>query len=55
MQTLNDIPLFADMDERLAERYARNCFWKDYDPHELIIDTDDESQDVRFIISGARA
>ncbi|GIL01451.1 MAG: catabolite gene activator [Alphaproteobacteria bacterium] len=52
MQTLSNIPLFSDLPQELSERYARSCFWKDYDPHELIIDVEDETTDVRFVISG---
>ncbi len=53
MQTLNLIPLFKEMDEKLAERYARSCFWKDYDEFELVIDVEDETTDVRFVLSGS--
>lgn len=53
MQSLNVIPLFSEMDSALAERYARSCIWKDYDEFELIIDVEDESTDVRFILSGS--
>ncbi len=52
MQTLANIPLFADLPKDISERYARSCFWKDFNPNELVIDVDDESTDVRFIITG---
>jgi len=41
------------MDPANAERYARSCFWKDYDEFELVIDVEDETTDVRFILSGS--
>jgi CRP-like cAMP-binding protein len=53
MQTLTQIPLFEDMDPDLAERYARSCIWKDYDEFELVIDVEDETTDVRFLLSGS--
>jgi len=53
MQTLTEIPLFKDMEPALAERYARSCFWKDYDEFELVIDVEDETTDVRFLLSGS--
>jgi CRP/FNR family cyclic AMP-dependent transcriptional regulator len=53
MQSLNIIPLFEDMETTMAERYAKNCFWKDYDEFELVIDVEDETTDVRFILSGS--
>lgn len=52
MQTLSNIPLFSELPQDLSERYARSCFWKDYDPHELVIDVEDATTDVRFVISG---
>lgn len=52
MQTLSGIPLFADLRPDDSARYARRCFWKDYEPHEFVIDVEDETTDVRFVISG---
>lgn len=52
MQSLSAIPLFSDIPEELSQRYARSCFWKDYEPHELVIDVEDETTDIRFVISG---
>lgn len=53
MLSLNIIPLFEEMDPAIAERYGRSCFWKDYNEYELVIDVDDESTDVRFLLSGS--
>jgi CRP-like cAMP-binding protein len=52
MQSLTGIPLLSSLGPESAERHARSCFFKDYGPHELIIDADDESTDVRFVIHG---
>lgn len=52
MDTLEKIPLFAELPTDLSQRFARSCFWKDYDQHELVIDVDDETTDVRFVLSG---
>jgi CRP/FNR family cyclic AMP-dependent transcriptional regulator len=53
MQTLTQIPLFKGMEPAVAERYARSCIWKDYDEFELVIDVEDETTDVRFLLSGS--
>ena len=52
MDTLSKIPLFKSLDERNAERWASSCNWRTYEANELIIDFEDESTDVRFILSG---
>jgi CRP/FNR family transcriptional regulator, cyclic AMP receptor protein len=52
MESLSKIPLFKAVEPSKSERCARSCIWKDYDANELVIDVDDESNDVRFIISG---
>lgn len=53
MENLCDIPLFSSLDRGEGERLGKSCLWKDYDEHELIIDVDEESADVRFVISGS--
>lgn len=52
MDTLEKIPLFRDLPEDVSRRYARACFWKDYNQHELVLDIEDETTDVRFVLSG---
>ena len=52
METLCDIPLFSSMDAKLGEQYAKSCIWKEYNEHELIIDEDDATRDLRCVISG---
>ena len=36
----------------MLRRYSQRCTWRSYDENELIIDFEDETRDVRFIISG---
>jgi CRP-like cAMP-binding protein len=52
MDSLSKIALFKDVPPAESERLARGSIWKDYDANELVIDVDDETNDVRFIISG---
>lgn len=52
METLCDIPLFSAMDEKLGEQYGKSCLWKEYGENELVIDEDDETKDVRCVVSG---
>lgn len=40
------------MDPGQGEALARECIWKEYEANELVIDVDEETTDVRFIISG---
>jgi CRP-like cAMP-binding protein len=53
MQDLSAIPLFAELPEEVSVRYARNCTWREYGEHELVIDIEDDSTDVRFIVTGS--
>lgn len=52
MENLRDIPLFKSLSQDEGERYGKSCIWKDYDAHELVIDIDEETTDVRFVVSG---
>lgn len=52
MDNLSKIALFKDLEPAASERFARNCNWKDYDASELVIDVDDETNDVRFVMAG---
>lgn len=40
------------MDPDQGKALARECIWKEYEANELVIDVDEETTDVRFIISG---
>ena len=53
MQNLNEIALFASLGEADGKRYGAGCYWKEYEAHELVIDIEDETADVRFIINGS--
>ena len=53
MDTIRRIPLFGDLPDAEAERYTRACGWKSYEANELVIDFEDDTTDVRFILSGA--
>lgn len=52
MENLKDIPLFSSLTAEEGEFFGRSCLWKEYDEHEMVIDVDDETSDVRFVISG---
>lgn len=47
------IPFFQGLEPAEAERLARHCVWRRFDERELVVDFDDLSSDVYFIISGA--
>jgi CRP-like cAMP-binding protein len=46
------IPFFQGLDPSQAENFARGCAWKRFSEHELVLDFDDRSTDVYFILSG---
>jgi CRP-like cAMP-binding protein len=50
--SLKRIPFFEGLDAAEAERTARRCTWRRFDERELVVDFDDTSNDVYFIISG---
>lgn len=52
MDNLCNIPLFSSLDPEKGEQLAKECVWKEYDANELVIDIDEETSDVRFVISG---
>ncbi|MEO0910595.1 MAG: Crp/Fnr family transcriptional regulator, partial [Pseudomonadota bacterium] len=52
MDNLRKIELFSSLDDATGERYGQVCMWKEYDANELVIDIDEETTDVRFIVSG---
>jgi CRP/FNR family cyclic AMP-dependent transcriptional regulator len=51
MQTLARVPFFKDS-ELDFEKFDRRCAWKRYDEGEIVVDFEDSSSDVYFIISG---
>ena len=52
MQTLAEIAFFRDGADTEFERFDRRCAWKRYEDGEVIVDYEDASTDVYFIISG---
>lgn len=53
MDTLGNIPIFAQLEESVLRRFEERCHWKTYESGELIIDHQEQSNDVRFIESGS--
>lgn len=52
MQSLSEIPLFAELSPEHSQKFAASCSWRDFNEHELVIDIEDDSNDVRFVVSG---
>ncbi|CAN2535776.1 CRP-like+cAMP-activated+global+transcriptional+regulator [Methylocapsa aurea] len=46
------IAYFEGLEAAEAERVARKCIWRRVDERELVVDYDDRSTDVYFIVSG---
>lgn len=44
--------MFASLGEHSRRRYASALFWRIYSENELVIDIDDASSDVLFVVSG---
>ncbi len=52
LSSFERIPFFQGLDPQEAESLARQCVWRRFDERELVVDFDDLSSDVYFIISG---
>jgi CRP/FNR family cyclic AMP-dependent transcriptional regulator len=52
MQTLAHVPFFKDVADLEWERYDRRCIWRRFVEGETIVDYEDDSSDVYFIIAG---
>lgn len=52
MDNLCNVPLFSSLDKAQGEQLAKECIWKEYEANELVIDIEEETTDVRFVISG---
>jgi len=52
MNSIANIPIFSTLSEIDLDSYSRRCTWRSYDENELIIDYEEETRDVRFIVSG---
>jgi CRP-like cAMP-binding protein len=53
MGAISDIDLFAGLGEESARRYGAALAWRNYPENELVIDLDDPSNDVLFVVTGA--
>lgn len=53
MGDIGDIELFASLGEENAKRFAPAVTWRTYPANELVIDMDDASNDVLFVVSGS--
>ena len=52
MQTLERIPFFKDLTDLDAKQFDRRCNWKRAEENEVIVDYEDHSSDVYFILTG---
>ena len=52
MQTLARIPFFKDVADLDFQRFDRRCIWRKYAEREVLVDFEDQTADVYFIISG---
>jgi CRP/FNR family transcriptional regulator, cyclic AMP receptor protein len=52
MQTLARIAFFKDATDIELERFDRACHWRRYDPDEVVVDFEDSTTDVYFIVTG---
>ena len=52
MQSLQKIAFFKDAADLEFDRFDRRCSWKKYDTNEVVVDYEDASTDVYFIIVG---
>ncbi len=53
MGEIGDIKLFASMGEENAKRFSPALVWRTYPANELVIDMDDPSTDVLFVVNGS--
>ena len=52
MSDIREIDLFAALSEQSCQRYAKALSWRTYGENELVVDIDDTSDDVLFVVSG---
>lgn len=52
MSDIGDIALFTSLGEASRKRHAPALAWRTYRQNELVIDIDDTSTDVLFVVSG---
>jgi hypothetical protein len=54
MQTLDRIPFFKDSADVDLSKFDRRCTWKRYEENEIIVDFEDATTDVYFIVFARR-
>jgi CRP/FNR family transcriptional regulator, cyclic AMP receptor protein len=52
MHTLAHVPFFKETADLEFSRFDRRCTWRHYNGEEVVVDYEDETSDVYFIISG---
>ena len=52
IQSLARLPFFQDATDIDFSRFDRRCIWRRYNAQEIVVDYEDESTDVFFIIAG---
>ena len=52
MQSLTQIPFFKDVSDLDLAPFDRRCAWKKFEEGEVVVDFEDYSSDVYFIIAG---
>ena len=52
MQTLARLAFFKDITDIEFDKFDRRCTWRKYDDGEVVVDYEDQTSDVYFIISG---
>jgi CRP-like cAMP-binding protein len=52
MQTLARIPFFKDVGDIDFAKFDRRCTWRRYEENEVVVDFEDTSSDVYFILNG---
>lgn len=53
MESISSIQLFEALGEDVAKQHSSRCAWHTYEPNELVIDYEDDTCDVRFVLSGS--
>ena len=48
----NRIPFFKDVSDLDFEKFERRCLWRRFEENETVVDYEDESSDVYFIVAG---
>jgi len=52
MSDIREISLFAALSDQSCQRYAQALSWRTYGENELVVDIDDTSDDVLFVVTG---